>query len=104
VIEKSNIIMVGPTGCGKTLLAKSLAEFLDVPFAMGDATVLTQAGYVGEDVENLLTKLLIETEFDATKAQHGVVYIDEIDKIAKSGYESLTKAEKDFLFKQSKNG
>jgi len=83
-IEKSNIMMIGPTGCGKTLLAKSLAEFLDVPFAIGDATVMTQAGYVGEDVENIITKLLVEAEFDIEKAQRGMVYIDEIDKIART--------------------
>lgn len=83
-IEKSNIMMIGPTGCGKTLLAKSLADFLNVPFAIGDATVLTQAGYVGEDVENLLVKLLRETNYDVEKSQVGIIYIDEIDKIAKS--------------------
>lgn len=83
-IEKSNIMMIGPTGCGKTLLAKSLADFLQVPFAIGDATVLTQAGYVGEDVENLIVKLLRETNYDIEKAQVGIIYIDEIDKIAKT--------------------
>ena len=76
--------MIGPTGCGKTLLAKSLADFLQVPFAIGDATVLTQAGYVGEDVENLIVKLLRETNYDIEKAQVGIIYIDEIDKIAKT--------------------
>lgn len=92
VIEKSNILFVGSTGSGKTLLAKSLAKFLDVPFAIGDATVLTQAGYVGEDVENLITKLLRESNFDVKKAEKGIIYIDEIDKIAKSGRNiSITK-------------
>lgn len=84
-IDKSNILMVGPTGCGKTLLAKTLARCLDIPFAIGDATTLTEAGYVGEDVENLLLKLLYEADFDLQKAQHGILYIDEIDKIGKSG-------------------
>ncbi len=83
-IEKSNILLVGPTGCGKTLLARTLARILDVPFAIGDATTLTEAGYVGEDVENLLLKLLHETEFDVERAERGIVFIDEIDKIAKT--------------------
>ena len=84
-IEKSNIIIVGPTGTGKTLLARSIAKMLSVPFAMVDATVLTQAGYVGEDVESLLVRLLEACDFDVEKAQTGIVFIDEIDKIARKG-------------------
>ena len=83
-IDKSNILLVGPTGSGKTLLARTLARVLDVPFAIGDATTLTEAGYVGEDVENLLLKLLHAADFDLESAQRGVVYIDEIDKIGKT--------------------
>lgn len=83
-IEKSNILLMGPTGCGKTLLARTLARILDVPFAIGDATTLTEAGYVGEDVENLLLKLLHAADFDIEAAQRGVLYIDEIDKIGKT--------------------
>lgn len=83
-IEKSNILMVGPTGSGKTLLARTLARVMNVPFAIGDATTLTEAGYVGEDVENLLLKLLHAADFDIEAAQRGVLYIDEIDKIGKT--------------------
>ena len=83
-IEKSNIMLVGPTGSGKTLLARTLARILNVPFAIGDATTLTEAGYVGEDVENLLLKLLHAADFDVEAAQRGVIYIDEIDKIGKT--------------------
>jgi ATP-dependent Clp protease ATP-binding subunit ClpX len=83
-IEKSNILLIGPTGSGKTLLAQTLARILDVPFAIGDATTLTEAGYVGEDVENLLLKLLHAADFDIESAQRGVLYIDEIDKIGKT--------------------
>ena len=83
-IEKSNILLIGPTGCGKTLLARTLARVLNVPFAIGDATTLTEAGYVGEDVENLLLKLLHAADFDIEAAQRGVLYIDEIDKIGKT--------------------
>jgi ATP-dependent Clp protease ATP-binding subunit ClpX len=83
-IEKSNILLAGPTGCGKTLLARSLARYLQVPFAIGDATTLTEAGYVGEDVENLLLKLLHAADFDIEAAQRGILFIDEIDKIGKT--------------------
>ena len=82
-LEKSNILMLGPTGCGKTLLAKTLAKILDVPFAVADATTLTEAGYVGEDVENILLKLIQAADYDIEKAERGIIYIDEIDKIAK---------------------
>jgi ATP-dependent Clp protease ATP-binding subunit ClpX len=82
-IQKSNIIMIGPTGSGKTLLAQTMAKLLDVPFAIADATVLTEAGYVGEDVENILLKLIQAADYDVERAQYGIVYIDEIDKISK---------------------
>ncbi len=83
-IEKSNVLLIGPTGCGKTLLARTLARILDVPFAIGDATTLTEAGYVGEDVENLLLRLLQNADFDRERAEKGIVFIDEIDKIART--------------------
>jgi len=91
-LQKSNILMVGPTGCGKTLLAQTLAKVLDVPFCIADATALTEAGYVGEDVENILLRLIQAADFDVSRAERGIVYIDEIDKIArKSDNPSITR-------------
>lgn len=91
-IQKSNILLIGPTGCGKTLLAQTLAKMLDVPFAVADATTLTEAGYVGDDVENILLRLYQNAEYDSVKAERGIVYIDEIDKIArKSENPSITR-------------
>ena len=84
-VEKSNIMLVGPTGCGKTLLAQTLARILDVPFAIADATCLTEAGYVGEDVENILLRLIQAADWDIPRAERGIIYIDEIDKIARKG-------------------
>ncbi|OBR96165.1 ATP-dependent Clp protease ATP-binding subunit ClpX [Clostridium ragsdalei P11] len=91
-LQKSNILLLGPTGSGKTLLAQTLAKFLNVPFAIADATTLTEAGYVGEDVENILLKLIQNADYDIERAEHGIVYIDEIDKIArKSENPSITR-------------
>ena len=91
-LAKSNILLVGPTGCGKTLLAQTLARILDVPFTMADATTLTEAGYVGEDVENIILKLLQSAEYNVERAQRGIVYIDEVDKISrKSDNPSITR-------------
>ena len=91
-LQKSNILLVGPTGCGKTLLAQTLAKILDVPFCIADATALTEAGYVGEDVENILLRLIQAADFDISRAERGIIYIDEIDKIArKSDNPSITR-------------
>ncbi|MCP4922851.1 MAG: ATP-dependent Clp protease ATP-binding subunit ClpX, partial [bacterium] len=91
-LAKSNVLLVGPTGCGKTLLAQTLARILDVPFTMADATSLTEAGYVGEDVENIILKLLQSSDYNVEKAQRGIVYIDEVDKISrKSDNPSITR-------------
>jgi len=91
-LSKSNILLLGPTGCGKTLLAQTLARMLNVPFAIADATALTEAGYVGEDVENILLKLIQAADFDVKKAEQGIIYIDEIDKVArKSENPSITR-------------
>jgi len=91
-LQKSNILLIGPTGCGKTLLAQTLARILDVPFTMADATTLTEAGYVGEDVENIILKLLQASEYNVERAQRGIVYIDEVDKISrKSDNPSITR-------------
>jgi len=91
-LAKSNILLIGPTGSGKTLLAQTLARLLNVPFVMADATTLTEAGYVGEDVENIIQKLLQKCDYDIEKAQRGIVYIDEIDKISrKSDNPSITR-------------
>jgi ATP-dependent Clp protease ATP-binding subunit ClpX len=91
-VEKSNIILLGPTGCGKTLLAKTMANIIDVPFTIADATVLTEAGYVGEDVETILSSLLQSADFDVEQAKRGIVYIDEVDKVArKSDNPSITR-------------
>ena len=91
-LDKSNILLIGPTGSGKTLLAQTLARFLDVPFAVADATTLTEAGYVGDDVENVIKSLLAKCDFDPNRAEHGIIFIDEIDKISRrSDSPSITR-------------
>src|SRR5204862_906584 len=91
-LQKSNILLIGPTGCGKTLLAQTLARMLKVPFALADATALTEAGYVAEDVENILLKLIQAADYDVKKAEPGILYIDEVDKIArKADNPSITR-------------
>ena len=91
-LDKSNILLIGPTGCGKTLLAQTLARFLDVPFAVADATTLTEAGYVGDDVENVIKSLLAKCDFDPQRAEQGIIFIDEIDKISRrSDSPSITR-------------
>ncbi len=91
-LSKSNVLLLGPTGCGKTLMVQTMAKFLDVPFAVSDATTITEAGYVGEDVENIILRLVQNAEYDIARAQHGIVYIDEIDKISrKSDSPSITR-------------
>src|SRR5690606_5305121 len=91
-LQKSNILLLGPTGSGKTLLAQTLARILNVPFAIADATALTEAGYVGEDVENILLKLIQAADYDVERAEKGIIYIDEVDKIArKSENPSITR-------------
>ena len=91
-VQKSNILLLGPTGCGKTLLAQTLAKILHVPFAIADATTLTEAGYVGEDVENILLRLIQAADYDIKKAEKGIIYIDELDKISrKSENVSITR-------------
>ena len=91
-IEKSNVLMLGPSGVGKTLLARKVAEYVDVPFAIADATTLTESGYVGDDVENVITRLLVTADFDVEKAEKGIIYIDEIDKKSrKSENTSITR-------------
>ncbi|GJM74812.1 hypothetical protein HMSSN036_70280 [Paenibacillus macerans] len=91
-LQKSNILLLGPTGSGKTLLAQTMAKILNVPFAIADATSLTEAGYVGEDVENILLKLIQAADYDVEKAERGIIYIDEIDKVArKSENPSITR-------------
>ena len=91
-LAKSNILLIGPTGCGKTLLAQTLARILNVPFSIADATSLTEAGYVGEDVENILLRLIQAADGDISKAEHGIIYIDEIDKISRKSYNpSITR-------------
>ena len=98
-LQKSNILMLGPTGCGKTLLAQTLAKILNVPFAIADATALTEAGYVGEDVENILLKIIQAADGDVERAEYGIIYIDEIDKITrKSENPSITRDVSGFRF------
>jgi ATP-dependent Clp protease ATP-binding subunit ClpX len=84
-LEKTNVLMLGPTGCGKTMMVRKIAEYLDVPFAICDATGITEAGYVGDDVESILNRLIASADGDLDKAERGIVYVDEIDKIARKG-------------------